>query len=49
MKFSKEEKKNFLEEWNQNGKSAWALIKEKGINGQIIANWIKKEKEARRF
>ena len=47
MKFSKEEKINFLEEWKQSGKSAWAFTREKGINGQTFANWIKKEKEAK--
>ena len=45
MRFSKEEKAKWLEEWKQSGKSAWAFAKENGLKQQTFAKWVKAEKE----
>jgi len=44
-KYSEEERRMWLEDWKQNGKSAWAYAKENGLNPQTFANWTKAEKE----
>ena len=45
MRFSKEEKAKQLETWKGSGKSACAYAKEKGINQQTFAKWVKTAKE----
>jgi hypothetical protein len=44
MKFSKEEKAMWLEDWEKSGKSAWTYAKENGIAPQTFVNWTKKNK-----
>jgi transposase-like protein len=46
MKFSKEEKAMWLEDWRRSGKSAWAYAKENGLNPQTFAKWAKEGTEA---
>jgi transposase-like protein len=46
MKFSKEEKAMWLEDWRQSGKSAWTYAKENGLNPQTFAKWAKEGTEA---
>ena len=41
MKYSKEERVMWVEDWKQSGKSAWAYAKENGINQQTFINWTK--------
>jgi len=41
MKFSKEEKTMWLEDWRQSGKSAWAYAKANGLNPQTFVKWTK--------
>jgi len=41
MRFSKEEKKLWLEDWQQSGKSAYGYAKANGINPQTFMNWTK--------
>ena len=41
MKFSKEEKAMWLEDWKQSGKSAWAYAKENGLGQQTFVRWTK--------
>jgi hypothetical protein len=45
MKFSKEEKAMWLEDWKGSGKSAWAYAKENGLNPQTFVNWTKPKRE----
>ena len=44
-RYSEEERKMWLEDWKQSGKSAWAYAKENGLNQQTFINWTKTEKE----
>jgi transposase-like protein len=41
MRFNKEEKAMWLEDWQQSGKSAWAYAHENGICPQTFARWTK--------
>ena len=41
MKFSKEEKAMWLEDWRRGGKSAWTYAKENGLSPQTFVNWTK--------
>jgi len=41
MKYSKEEKAMWLENWRQSGKSAWVYAKENGLAPQTFTNWTK--------
>ena len=43
MRFSKEEKAMWLEDWQQSGKNAWAYAKQNGLIPQTFARWIKLE------
>ena len=43
MKFSKEEKALWLEDWNQSGKSALAYAKENGLVPQTFCRWVKRK------
>ena len=43
MKFSKEEKGMWLEDWRKSGKGAWAYAKENGIIPQTFCRWVKQE------
>ena len=45
MKFSKEEKALWIEDWKQSGKGAWAYAKENGLIPQTFCNWVKREKK----
>jgi hypothetical protein len=46
MKFSKEEKAMWLEDWRRSGKSAWTYAKENGIVPQTFVHWTKAGVEA---
>ena len=46
MKYSKEEKTMWLEDWKQSGKSANAYAKENGLVPWTFNKWTKDEKEA---
>jgi hypothetical protein len=41
MKYGKEEKAIWLEDWRQSGKSAWVYAKENGLAPQTFTNWTK--------
>jgi len=43
MKFSKEERAMWLEDWRESGKGAWAYAKENGILPQTFCSWVKRE------
>ena len=47
MKFSKEEKAMWLEDWQKSGKSAWTYAKENGLSPQTFAKWIKTAEAAK--
>ena len=47
MKYSKEERAMWVEDWKQSGKSAWAYAKENGINQQTFFNWTKAGNETK--
>jgi hypothetical protein len=42
MKFTKEEKALWLEDWRRSGKKAWAYAKENGLMPQTFCSWAKK-------
>jgi hypothetical protein len=43
MKFSKEEKAMWLEDWRRSGKKAWAYAKENGLIPQTFSSWVARE------
>ena len=45
MRFSKEEKELWVEDWRQSGKSAWAYAKENGLVLQTFVRWTKAKSE----
>ena len=45
MKYTKEEKQMWLDDWRGSGKSAWVYARENGLNAQTFVNWTKSEKE----
>ena len=45
MKFSKEEKAMWLEDWRHSGKKAWAYARENGLIPQTFAGWTKVKTE----
>jgi transposase-like protein len=45
MRFSAEEKRMWLEDWQQSGKSAWAYAKGNGLNPQTFVKWAKMQDE----
>ena len=45
MRYSREEKMMWLEDWRGSGKSAWAYAKANGLNPQTFAKWAKGEPE----
>jgi hypothetical protein len=47
MKFSKEEKAMWLEDWRGSGKKAWAYAKENGLIPQTFSSWVKREATAK--
>ena len=50
MKFCKEERAMWLEDWSQSGKSAWTYAKENGINPHTFHGWVRrKEKKVSGF
>jgi len=42
MKFSKEEKEMWLEDWKRSGKKAWAYAKENNLIPQTFCSWVKR-------
>jgi len=44
MKYSKEEKAMWLEDWKQSGKKAWTYAQENGLIPQTFCSWVKREK-----
>jgi transposase-like protein len=46
MRYSEEEKRMWLEDFQASGKSAWAYAKENGLNLQTLKQWTRPEKEA---
>ena len=45
MRYNEEEKKMWLEDWRQSGKSAWSYAKETGLNPQTFLRWTKPKTE----
>jgi len=43
MKYSKEEKAMWLEDWKQSGKKAWTYAQENGLIPQTFCSWVKSE------
>jgi len=43
MKFSKEERAMWLEDWRRSGKNAWTYAKENGLIPQTFCGWVKRE------
>ena len=41
MKYSKEEKAKWLEDWRKSGKGAWAFARANGLKPQTFINWAK--------
>jgi len=49
MRYSKEEKAMWLEDWKASGKSAWTYAKENGLNQQTFINWTKAESDTKQY
>jgi len=47
MKYSKEEKAMWLEDWQKSGKGAWAYATENGLIPQTFCSWAKKVTEVK--
>ena len=47
MKFSKEEKAMWLEDWRKSGKNAWAYAKENGLIPQTFSRWANAKEESK--
>jgi len=45
MKFSKEERAMWLEDWRRSGKNAWTYARENGLVPQTFRGWVKREAE----
>ena len=45
MKFSKEEKAMWLEDWKKSGKNAWGYAKENGLIPQTFCSWVTREEK----
>jgi hypothetical protein len=45
MKFSREEKAMWLEDWRRSGKSAWTYARENGLVPPTFAKWAKERAE----
>ena len=43
MKYNKEEKAMWLEDWKQSGKKAWTYAQENGLIPQTFCSWVKRE------
>jgi len=43
MKYSKEEKAMWLEDWKQSGKKAWRYAQENGLIPQTFCSWVQRE------
>jgi transposase-like protein len=48
MKFSKEEKAMWLEDWKQSGKNPWTYARENGLVPQTFTGWVKAKGEKNR-
>ena len=46
MRFSKEERTMWLDDWKQSGKSAWTYAKENGLIPQTFCGWVKRAKKS---
>jgi len=49
MKYSKEEKIKWLEDWQQSGKGAWAYARANGLKPQTFINWTKPKTKKKSF
>ena len=47
MRFSKEEKAMWLEDWQKSGKKAWTYAKENGLTPQTFVGWAKKRSKTK--
>ena len=47
MRFSKEEKAMWLEDWRQSGKNVWTYAKENGLIPQTLARWANAKEESK--
>jgi len=47
MRYSEEEKRMWLEDWKNSGRSACAYAKENGLNQQTFINWTKTGNETK--
>jgi hypothetical protein len=45
MRFSKEERAMWLDDWRESGKSSWAYAKENGLIPQTFIRWTKEKTE----
>ena len=45
MKYSKEEKAMWLEDWERSGKGAWVYAKENGLIPQTFFGWTRKRRK----
>ena len=45
-KYSEEEKRMWLEDWRESGRSAWSYAKSNGLNPQTFVNWTKVKRKA---
>jgi hypothetical protein len=46
MKYSREERWMWLEDWRVSGKSAWSYAKANGLNPQTFVKWTKSGEES---
>jgi len=49
MKYSKEEKAKWLEDWRKSGKGAWAFARANGLKAQTFINWTKPRGKKKSF
>ena len=47
MKFSRDEKALWVEDWRKSGKKVWTYAKENGLCPQTFAKWVNAQKEAK--
>jgi len=49
MKYSKEEKAKWLEDWRKSGKGAWAFARANSLKPQTFINWTKPRGKKKSF
>jgi hypothetical protein len=47
MRFCKEEKSMWLEDWKESGQSSWSYAKSNGLNPRTFSKWTKSETEVK--